>query len=120
MKISPAGLGQITQMPPKKMEAPAEIPAEVPTGQTRVPGVVRLINEGHFKPTADIRLRLNFSNYLDPVTPTPQENVKGKAYAKFLARYQELLPPPATEPPPVDETEPPVEPQPLPDLDVTA
>ena len=66
----------------------------------KVPGVVRLIEAGHFKGVADIRLRLNFADYLDgPEEFTPSENVPGKAYGKFLALYQSLLPPAEPESP---------------------
>jgi|GEM_PF-4377005 len=67
-------------------------PADISAPKSdKVPGVVRLINEGHFKPTADVRLRLNFAEFLDTSeTLTPAENVPGKAYGKFLSLYQEL------------------------------
>lgn len=53
-------------------------------------GVLRLLQEGHFKGVADLRLRINFAEELAgvelPEPSAPRGN--GKAYAKFLEIYQ--------------------------------
>jgi hypothetical protein len=108
-----------TSPQPKKSESPSVTTEASPeTDAPKVPGVVRLLNEGHFKPVADIRLRLNFADLLDTTVPLQTaENVHGKAYAKFLAQYQQLYGPPE-EP----ETEP-VDPEsvePSDTIDITA
>jgi hypothetical protein len=93
MKIDSIGVSQKSYTPTPKNTAP--ITPDATTGapkekSEKTPGVVRLIEEGHFKPTADVRLRLNFAEHLDTSTPlVPAEGVHGKGYAKFLAIYQD-------------------------------
>ena len=62
------------------------------TEETEARGVLRLLQAGHFQGVADIRLRLNFAEELAgaelPELSTPKGN--GKAYAKFLAVYQDM------------------------------
>lgn len=84
----------------KKVKPQAEIeeppvadepePTEEETQEAR--GVLRLLQEGHFKGVADIRLRINFSEELADAQlaglSTPKGN--GKAYEKFLAIYQDM------------------------------
>lgn len=83
-------------------EAPAvSDPAE------KEPGVLRLLQEGHFRGVAAMRLRINFADALqgeelpEPVLPKG----RGKAFDKFAAQYEAMQPPGPEEPSP---TEPPI------------
>ncbi len=55
-------------------------------------GVIRLLEEGHFKGVADIRLRINFAEELAgselPELSAPKGN--GRAYEKFLQIYRDM------------------------------
>jgi hypothetical protein len=55
-------------------------------------GVIRLLEAGHFKGVADIRLRINFAEELAgaelPELSAPKGN--GKAYEKFLQIYRDM------------------------------
>ena len=65
--------------------APTTTPEEKPDGK----GVLRLLEAGHFKGVADLRLRMNFAEELEsrelPELSKPQGN--GRAYERFLAAY---------------------------------
>jgi len=58
-------------------------------------GVLRLLQEGHFKGVADLRHRINFAEELSgvelPEPSAPKGN--GRAYEKFLAIYQGMQEP---------------------------
>ncbi len=76
-----------------------EPPAPHSTTDEKVRGVIRLLQDGHFKGVADVRLRLNnfdelSAESLSAVTP-PKSN--GKAYDKFLAEYNAKFAPVAPE-----------------------
>ncbi len=62
-----------------------DAPEDLPDGK----GVLRLLEAGHFRGVADLRLRMNFAEELEgrelPELSQPRGN--GKAYAKFLAQY---------------------------------
>ncbi len=66
------------------------LPANMP-GANQARGVVRLLEQGHFKGVADVRLRLNFFDRLDhealPELRPPNGN--GRAYDKFVQMYVE-------------------------------
>ena len=57
----------------------------------RANGVLRLLESGHFKGVADVRLRINFHEQLSPqaAAADPAEG-KGVAYEKFLSIYDKL------------------------------
>jgi hypothetical protein len=77
-------------------------------------GVIRHIQDGHFKEVADIRLRLNFREELKGVEPPSLETIDraGAAFARFFKLYREMqmnaVPevPSVEEPPPVLEVPP--------------
>jgi hypothetical protein len=71
---------------------------EMPVGaeedrDTAQRGVVRLMQEGHFRGVAAVRLRLNFASELgegsspDSLPPLEPPKGKGQAYQKFLDQY---------------------------------
>ena len=57
----------------------------------RANGVLRLLDAGHFKGVADVRLRINFHDELSPqaAAADPAEG-RGVAYEKFLSIYDKL------------------------------
>lgn len=65
-------------------------PTQDDADETR--GVIRLLEAGHFKGVADIRLRINFVEELAdaelPELSAPKGN--GKAYEKFLQIYRDM------------------------------
>lgn len=76
-------------------EAPATIAkgnsgrqAQDSSGQAQ--GALRLMQEGHFKGVADLRLRINFADQLQEPPPLGEASSKGAAYNKFLEIYQQL------------------------------
>jgi len=94
--ISPVQSSPIVQ--PQASPEPPETEPEVTEGQAngKANGVVRKLNEGsHFNAVADVRLRIShFDNpdleRIDPALLPDPEDVRGKAYEKFLAQYQDL------------------------------
>ena len=48
----------------KKTESPPHVKVNDEAGETKTKGVVRLLQEGHFKGVADVRLRINFHDEL--------------------------------------------------------
>ena len=55
-------------------------------------GVLRLLQEDHFKGVSDVRLRINNYDKIDKkeLSNSQEPNVKGSAYGKFLDIYNEL------------------------------
>lgn len=66
-----------------------KVTTDAPEDQPDGKGVLRLLESGHFRGVADLRLRMNFAEELEgrelPELSQPRGN--GKAYAKFLAQY---------------------------------
>ena len=84
-------------------DAPAE-PTDTFESPRPAKGVLRLLEAGHFRGVADVRLRINFQQELSaqqgqslPELSSPAG--QGKAYAKFLQMYQAMQSPPADQPP---------------------
>jgi hypothetical protein len=85
---APDGTAPPASQPPP--DAPAQDgPDSSDETATRTPGVVRLLQEGHFKGVAAVRLRLNFYEQLDhdALPPLSPAHGNGKVYAKFLQEY---------------------------------
>ena len=70
--------------------------------EQHVPGVLRLLEAGHFKGVADIRLRMVFGEQIrDAGMELPELSApkgKGVAYAKFLEQYMGLPGSPSDDP----------------------
>lgn len=76
MKHKPAGTEQ------EPAAADTLIASAVETGETqeKTPGVIRLLQEGHFKGVADVRLRINFAEELAALEG---QNLKSQAESGF-------------------------------------
>jgi hypothetical protein len=81
--------------------------------ETTKRGVLRLIEDGHFRGAAAARLRLNFFDQLDHTSlpPLPEIDGNGRGYAKFRAAYEARLaesnpPSPVVEPPATEDVPP--------------
>lgn len=53
-------------------------------------GALSLMQEGHFKGVAELRLRINFADQLQEPSPLGEASGKGAAYNRFLEMYQQL------------------------------
>ena len=75
-------------------EAPATIAkgnsGQVQDSSGQSQGALRLMQEGHFKGVADLRLRINFADQLQEPPPLGEASSKGAAYNRFLEMYQQL------------------------------
>lgn len=75
-------------------EAPATIAkgnsGQVQDSSGQAQGALRLMQEGHFKGVADLRLRINFADQLQEPPPLGEASSKGAAYNRFLEMYQQL------------------------------
>jgi hypothetical protein len=87
--------GRATQPATGRLTDPLTAPARVETREDaeRTRGVIRLLEAGHFRGVADIRLRLNFADALEGRTlpPLAPPNGNGRAYEKLLAQYNALI-----------------------------
>jgi len=63
-------------------------------GQGKAKGIIKKFQdpESHFNGMADLRLRINFADQLQELTPPPVSEPKGKgsAYGRFLEIYESL------------------------------
>jgi len=112
-QVQPTQLAETPTEPPAEppVEPPADLPVQPPVEQPaaeRQRGVIRLLQEGHFKGVADLRLRINFFDELaaagteqQPIAEPPAG--KGKAYEKFLAIYEQMAGGPESNDEPPDE-----------------
>ena len=81
----PNGYAYGLQKPPPQTPATTELTAQPPGDQSdtdQTKGVIRLLQEGHFKGVADVRLRINFHDELaaieaDQLKTAAQENIDG-------------------------------------------
>jgi len=75
-------------------EAPSTIAkgnsGQVQDSSGQAQGALRLMQEGHFKGVADLRLRINFADQLQEPPPLGEASSKGAAYNRFLEMYQQL------------------------------
>ena len=75
-------------------EAPATIAkgnsGQVQDSSGQAQGALRLMQDGHFKGVADLRLRINFADQLHDPPPLGEASSKGAAYNRFLEMYQQL------------------------------
>ncbi|MGE5296238.1 MAG: hypothetical protein ACM3VT_15560 [Solirubrobacterales bacterium] len=95
----------------EETESPVvDTPDSEPSDTQEARGVIRLLQEGHFKGVADVRLRINFAEELAgselPELSAPKGN--GKAYEKFLQIYRDMQGTDEVETP--DDTETPTDP----------
>jgi len=107
--VTPTGGGQVTPTsdggatPTGDGGEAAPVDDDPPIAdETKKPGVIRLLEAGHFQGAADVRLRLNFYDQLDhaalPELSPPHGN--GRAYEKFAALYADRRAADAPEPSP--------------------
>lgn len=57
---------------------------KVPDDSPKLPGVIRLLQEGHFKGVADVRLRINFFDELQALQERELRSTAGQAIPGFL------------------------------------
>lgn len=62
----------------------AEPLPNAPVNSDHLPGVIRLLQEGHFKGVADVRLRINFFEELQTLQETELRSAVGEAIPDFL------------------------------------
>jgi hypothetical protein len=60
-------------------------------GETKVPGVIRLLQEGHFKGVADVRLRINFHDQLQGIAGASQSLALEPGGASVVSAVEEAV-----------------------------
>lgn len=82
-----AGASGVSRADAAKGRNAAE-PASIPGANGKAKGVVRLLQEGHFKGVADIRLRINFQDQIGAANAAATEENFAAAIAEFEANIE--------------------------------
>ena len=86
----PTPEAQVAKKSPKQV-ANTEASQKAPDDPNKVPGVIRLLQEGHFKGVADVRLRINFFDELQALQARELRSAAGQALPAFLEAMDQSL-----------------------------
>ena len=81
---------QVTKKSPNQVPN-TEASQKAPDDSSQLPGVIRLLQEGHFKGVADVRLRINFFEELQVIQGRDLRSAAGQALPDFFEAMDQGL-----------------------------